>query len=205
MLRRTFLFTAGLFTAGLAAPLCIARRTWAQRSLVPDPTPRLPPQPGQGPPVEDVRSLRRAARLSDAQVEAGRLAAERATNTEVKQLAAGISEDHARLRRTVGELAAARRMELQDQEPDGAEVRPPVTLREATGEAFDRAFLDWQLGLYRPMAELYQTMASNSPDPALARLGITALAGVRSRHQTARALGLRQGLRVDAVGSPPQY
>jgi hypothetical protein len=55
------------------------------------------------------------------------------------------------------------------------------------------------------MAELYQTMASNSPDAALARFGITALASVRARFETARALGARFGLRVDTIEDPPQY
>ena len=48
-------------------------------------------------------------------------------------------------------------------------------------------------------------MASNSPDAALARFGITALASVRAHFETARALGARFGLRVDTIENPPQY
>lgn len=200
MLRRTL-----LLAAGFAVPLCLAGGTWAQRSLVPDPTPRIPAQPGQGLPVEDVRSLQRAARLSDVQAEVGRLATEKATSAEIRQLAARIAEDHARFRRTVGELAAARRVELPDREAAGIEDRSLTTLRETTGEAFDRAFLARQLSLYRPMAELYQTMASNSPDTMLARFGILSLAAVRAHFETVRALGSRSGLSVDTIESPPQY
>ena len=197
MLRQTL-----LLAAGFAALLGTAG---AQRSLVPDPTPRIPPQPGQGLPVADARALQRAARLSDAQVEAGRLAAEQATSAEIRQLAARIAEDHARFRQTAGELAAARRVELPDRAAAGIEDRSFTALREASGEAFDRAFLARQLGLYRLMAELYQTMASNSPDAALSRFGITALASVRAHFETARALGARFGLRVDTIENPPQY
>lgn len=200
MLRRTL-----LLAAGFAAPLCSAGRTWAQRSLVPDPTPRIPAQPGQGLPVADVRSLQRAARLSDVQAEAGKLATEKATSAEIRQLAARIAEDHERFRRTVGESAAARRVELPDREVAGIEDRSLTALREAAGEAFDRAFLARQLSLYRPMAELYQTMASNSPDTALARFGIIALAAVRAHFERARALGAPLGLSVDTIESPPQY
>lgn len=200
MLRRTL-----LLAAGFAAPLCIAGQTWAQRSLVPDPTPRIPAQPGQGLPVADVRSLQRAARLSDVQAEAGKLATEKATSAKIRQLAARIAEDHERFRRTVGELAVARRIELPDREVAGIEDRSLTALREATGEAFDRAFLARQLSLYRPMAELYQTMASNSPDTALARFGIIALAAVRAHFERARALGVPLGLSVDTIESPPQY
>ena len=63
MLRRSL-----LLLAGLAAPLAGPAR--AQTRITPDPTPRLPPQPGQGMAVEDVRGLQRAARISDAQIEA---------------------------------------------------------------------------------------------------------------------------------------
>jgi hypothetical protein len=87
----------------------------------------------------------------------------------------------------------------------GIEDRSFTALREASGEAVERAFLTRQLGLYRLMAELYQTMTSNSPDAALARFGITALASVRARFETARALGARFGLRVDTIEDPPQY
>lgn len=55
------------------------------------------------------------------------------------------------------------------------------------------------------MAELFQTMASNSPDPALQRLGISVLAAVRTHFETARKLGEPMGLRAETVENPPQY
>jgi predicted outer membrane protein len=197
MLRRTL-----LLAAVLAAPSGAA---WAQTRLVPDATPRLPAQPGQGLAAEDVRSIQRAARLSAVQVEAAGLAAERASGAEIKQLAARIGEDHARFRQALADLAATHRVDLPDRQAAGIEDRSLAALRSASGEGFDRAFLARQLGLYRPMAELYQTMASNSPDHALNRFGITALAAVRAHFETARQLGARFGLSVDTVENPPQY
>jgi predicted outer membrane protein len=96
-------------------------------------------------------------------------------------------------------------VELSDRTAAGIEDRSLEALRQAGGEAFDRAFLSRQLALYRPMAELFQNMASNSPDPALQRLGITVLASVRSHFETARKLGEPMGLRVETVENPPQY
>lgn len=141
MFRRTILiaasFAASLGTAG------------AQRSVAPDPMPRVPAQPGQGLSAADMQSLQRAARLSDVQGEAGRLAAKRATSAEIRRLAARIAEDHARFRRSLEELAAARRVELPARETAGNEDRLFTALRAASGEAFDRAFLAWQLILLR--------------------------------------------------------
>ncbi len=55
------------------------------------------------------------------------------------------------------------------------------------------------------MAELFQSTASNSADPALQRLGITVLAAVRSHFDAARRLAEPMGLRVDIVENPPHY
>lgn len=194
-----------LLAAILAMPLGGGSGAWAQTRIVPDPTPRVPAQPSQGLAAEDVRSLQRAARLSAAQVEAAGLAAEKAAGAQVKQLAARIGEDHARFQRAVAELAAAHGVALPDRQAAGIQDQSLAALRTTDGEGFDRAFLARQLGLYRPMAELYQTMASNSPEPALNRFGITALAAVRAHFETARTLGGRSGLSVDTVENPPQY
>ena len=200
MLRRTL-----FLLAGIAGPAAGARLARAQTRITPDPTPRLPPQPGQGLAAEDVRGLQRAARLCDAQAEAGRLAAEKAAAPAVRELGQAIAADHGRFRQAVGTIAAERKLDLPDRTAAGIEDPGLAALQRASGEAFDRAFLARQLGVYRPMAELFQTMASNSPDPALQRLGITALAAVRAHFDTARRLGEPMGLRVETVESPPQY
>jgi predicted outer membrane protein len=153
-----------LLAAILAMPLGGGSGAWAQTRIVPDPTPRVPAQPGQGLAAEDVRSLQRAARLSAAQVGAAGLAAEKAAGAQVKQLAARIGEDHARFQRAVAELAAAHGVALPDRQAAGIQDQSIAALRTADGEGFDRAFLARQLGLYRPMAELYQTMASKPDD-----------------------------------------
>jgi len=200
MLRRTL-----FLLAGLTGPAAGAGLAHAQTRMTPDPTPRLPPQPGQGLAVEDLRGLQRAARLCDAQVEAGRLGAEKAAAPAVRALAEAIATDHSRFRQQVGAIAAERKVELPNRIAAGIEDPSLVALRQASGGAFDRAFLSRQLGLYRPMAELFQTMASNSPDPSLQRLGITVLASVRAHFDMARKLGEPMGLRVETVETPPQY
>lgn len=202
MLRHMLICTMALVASTGVAP----GEASAQASIRPDATPRLPSQPGQGLAVEDVRSLQRAAQLSNAQIEAGRLGAEKAVGTELRQLAASIAGDHARFREMVGGIASKHGVELPPREAAGTEDRSLATLRDATaGEAFDRAFLARQLGLYPSMAELYQTMASNSPDTGIARFGITALAVLRAHFETTKTLGARFGLSAEAVGKPPQY
>ena len=198
MLRRTTLLLAGATTlAGGAAR--------AQTRITPDPTPRLPSQPGQGLAIEDLRALQRAALFCDAQVEAGQAGAQNAASPAVRQLAQSIAEDNGRFRQLIATIAAEQKLELPNRA--AARVQDPglTALQQASGEAFDRAFLARQLGLYKPMAELFQSMASNSPNPTLQRLGITVLAAVRAHFETARKLGEPMGLRVETVENPPQY
>ncbi|MCB4825056.1 DUF4142 domain-containing protein [Roseicella aerolata] len=197
MLRRTLLLIAMVATC--AGPV------GAQTRITPEATPRLPPQPGQGPAIGDVHALQRAARITDAQAEAGRLGAEKAAAPAIRELAQSIAAEHGRFRQAIGDVAKERGVELPDRAAASIEDRSLEALRQASGEAFDRAFLSRQLGLYRPMAELFQNMASNSPDPALQRLGITVLASVRAHFETARKLGEPMGLRVETVENPPQY
>ncbi|WP_171617125.1 DUF4142 domain-containing protein [Roseicella sp. DB1501] len=198
MMRRTTLLLAG--TAALAGGAA-----GAQTRITPDPTPRLPPQPGQGMAIADLRALQRAALFCEAQAEAGQIGAQRAAAPAVRQLAQSIAADHDRFRQDIAALAAERRLDLPNRA--AARVQDPSldTLRQASGDGFDRAFLARQLGLYRPMAELFQTMASNSPDPALQHLGISVLAAVRAHFETARKLGEPMGLRAETVENPPQY
>ena len=90
---------------------------------------------------------------------------------------------------------------MQGREAAGIEDRSLTALGGMTGQDFDRAFVERQLQLYPRMAELYQTMASNSPEPALARFGITALAALRRHFETAKALGTRFGLSTGTSGN----
>ncbi len=203
MLRRTLLLAAtALVPAVAAAP----RGASAQARLRPDPTPRVPPQPGQGLPAEDAHFLRRASRLSAAQIEAGRIAAEKATNPEVRQLGAGIAEEHTRLRQQLDALAQRHGIDLRaGPGATGPEDTALAALRQANGEEVDRRFLARELALYQPLAEMYQTAASNSPEPDIQRLGIAALAALRSHYETEGRLAGRYGLRAEPVENPPQY
>lgn len=202
MLRRRLLLPAAFFPAVFAAS-----GARAQVGITPGTTPRVPPQPGQGLPIEDVRFLRRAVRLSEAQAEAGRLAAEKATNPEVRRLAAAVAQEEAELHRKLENLAKARGVDLQQAE---AAAAPPAdaslaALRQASGDEVDRRFLARQLGLYTQQARMYQSEASATPDAELSQIAIAALAALRAHFETARQLGVPYGLRAETVEAPPQY
>ena len=208
MLRRIFL---------LAAPATLAAgAAWAQANLVPDPTPRLPPQPGQGLPVEDRRFLRDAATLSAAQAEVGALAAERAAEEETRRFAAGLAERHRRMAQEIATLSRARG--LTDARPDegvpGERVAEAVqrlnSLRQgaaAPGGGLDREFLAAQLQVHPVLVEMYQTEASNSTDREIGSFAITSMVGLQEDFTAAARLGGQYGLAPPdrLLANPPQY
>ena len=132
-----------------------ARKGLAQSSLRPDPAPRLPPQPGQGLPAGDVRFLARVRRLSEAQVEAGRIAAGKASDPAVRELGAKIAEEQAGLLRRLDALAESHRLDPRPAtgggNPNDASL---AALRQASGEEIDRRFLARELALYPSLEEM---------------------------------------------------
>ncbi len=174
----------------------------AQAGIEPDPRPRLPPQPGQGLPVQDQAFLERAAVLSAAQIEAGRLAEERASDDRVRELAARLAGAHEAIAADVDALAAD--LDTTTGDP-GAEAAEAGALAGLEGEAFDRAWLEWQLRTHVELAALYQTEASHSPVTPLAGHAIRIFADIQEHMTAVRALAAEYGIRVDLSDQPPQY
>lgn len=213
MLRRTILLAAAVPAVGFAAG-----GARAQANIVPDSTPRLPPQPGQGLPLEDARFLRDAAALSAAEVEAAGLAAERAGDEETRRLAAGLAERHRRLAEQLRGFAGVRGVALDAPETGGggtAGGRPARAKRRletfgtvsAPGGDLGRDFLAAQIEVHPVLVEMYQTEASHTPDRELGRFAITALVGLQEDFAAAVRLGERHGLRRPdrLLANPPQY
>lgn len=199
MQRRSFLVLAGLLPGATA---------WAQASLRPDPTPRLPPQPGQGLPLEDRRFLRDALALSRAEAEAaGR--AEGQGGEEVRRFAAAVAGRHRRLAQQIEALARERNAGVAEGEAAPGVARALRLLAapgQAAGDA-ERGFLAAQLEIHPTLAALYQAQASQTTDRDLARLAITALAGIQEDFAAATRLGAPLGLAPPerTIANPPQY
>ncbi len=185
--------------------LLAAETALAQANLKPDTTPRVPPQPGQGLPAEDRRFLERALNLSRAEVDATKLAADKASDARVKVLATELAREHARLVEALGEHASRYKVQLPQPASRAAWGRDLESLAISSGGQFDREYISWQLRTHLALVDLYQTQASHSPDADLAKFAITTLAEIKPRFETLKRIGAEQGLRVETVGQPPQY
>lgn len=213
MLRRTLLLLNATALAAMPGGGG-AGEARAQANIRPDPTPRLPPQPGQGPALEDARFLRGAAALSAAEVEAAAAAqAAGGADEEVRRLAAGLAERHRRLREEIAALAQARGVDLAPSAeaagPGGrvAEARRRLDGLRGAGAADARAFLAAQIEVHPVLVEMYQVQASNTPDQELGSFAIRALVGLQEDFAAVVRLGEARGLRRPdhLLSNPPQY
>ena len=176
-----------------------------QTNIVPDPLPRLPPQPGQGLPLEDVRFIEQGIDYSTIQIEIGELAVERASDEAVRQLGSQVATDHEQISQKLTELAQQRSVEVSARPSHEAWRETIDQLQGQSGEDFERAFLGVQLKIGQQLVKLYQIQASNSTDTGLASFAITTLVHVEQHFTTAQRLGAQYGLSVETVEQPPQY
>ena len=128
-----------LILMGLTA---LSGPAWSQANIRPDPTPRVPPQPGQSLPVEDALFLREAASASQGQDELGRLAAEKAPDDALRSLAQRISETHGRLGGALKRLIDARTLppagKLQPERTDAFGAAGALAIRRTPAGAWRR-------------------------------------------------------------------
>lgn len=181
--------------------LLLPEAALAQASIRPDPAPRLPPQPGEALPFRDQQFIVRALALSNAQVEAGSLALERASDERVVDLAATLTAAHDEIRADVEALA-----DEMGVSPD-PESQPERwrELEPLEGEEFDRAYMDWLMQSQLALADLYQTEASHTPVTPLASHAITAFVDISAHLDAVQDLAADYGVAVDLSGQPPQY
>ena len=197
-MKRSFVLAACIL------PLLVSNGA-GQANIVPDPSPRLPPHPGQGLPLEDLRFLERGIDQSVIQIEMGELAAEEASDEALSQLGRHVATDHEQIRQKLADLARQRGVEVSARTPNEARRGAIDQLQRQSGEDFDRAFLDMQLKTGQQLVELYQTQASNSTDTGLASFAITTLVQLQQHFATAQQLGAQHGLSAETVEQPPQY
>jgi len=198
---------------------------WSQANLRPDPNPRVPPQPGQPLPMEDALFLKEASEVSQGQRDLGRLAAETASDPELKTLAQGIAETHRKLGEQLKGLAQGQNLPAADTlKPErtdalgaaGAVTNPAnarggraqdavAALSGASGEAFAKGYVEAQLRIHDRIVDLYQTQASHTPARELAIFAITSLVAIQKDRDALRQMASRFGIKAPVEGQPLQY
>ena len=177
----------------------------SQINIRPDPTPRLPPQAGQGLPLEDRQFISRAFNLSEAEIEAGRLAADKTESTGIRDFGQRLVTEHEKLRQAVQQLAQNNAITVDPHASRSWWQSELQRIGSLKGQEFDREYMSWQLRTHLALVNLYQTEASHSPELDLSKFAITTLVEIQRFFDQAKRLAAEYGVAIDTIKQPPQY
>lgn len=136
----------------------------------------------------DREFIENAAQAGLAEVEAGRLALERATTTEVKAFAQRMVDEHTKANTKLRDLVRAKGARLPD-EPAIALAAKLQLLRIADGADFDRRYADdFGVEAHRDTIELFDREVAQGKDPQLMAFARDTLPALKQHLEMAQAL-----------------
>lgn len=128
----------------------------------------------------DVVFFQKAAESNLSEIAAGDAVQRQSDNVALKEVAVDMVRDHTAAMRTLSGLAAAKGIELPPIASD-AQNSKLTALRPLTGVAFDKAYVEWQIGAHRDAIALFKA-ESTTGDDLDARQFATATLPILQRH-----------------------
>ena len=108
--------------------------------------------------------LSKVAQANLAEVELGKLAAEKAESAEIKQYGQKMVDDHGKANKEVQTLADQKGVTLPTY-VDAAHKAAQARLEKLSGAAFDRAFMSQMVRDHQAAVALFRTQARSGKDP----------------------------------------
>jgi putative membrane protein len=108
--------------------------------------------------------LSKVAQANLAEVELGKLAAEKAESADIKQYGQKMVDDHGKANKEVHALADPKGLTLPTY-VDAAHKAAKARLEKLSGEAFDRAFISQMVRDHQAAVALFRTQARSGKDP----------------------------------------
>jgi putative membrane protein len=179
--RRKYAVLAVLTVFSTAAP------TFAQ-STAPPPSGSATTQPAPGALSRgDTRFLEKVARDSQAEVELGRLAAERGASDAVKQFGDRMVKDHSQAADELKQLAQQKGITLSEQ-ADRKHSRAADRLSKLSGAEFDRAFVKDMVKDHQKAVSAFRREAERAKDPDVKQWASKTLPTLEDHLKSAQSL-----------------
>ncbi|MEI7035312.1 DUF4142 domain-containing protein [Fulvimonas yonginensis] len=153
----------------------------------------------------DAMFMRHAAADGLAEVQLGRIALDKASSDQVKQLAQRIVDDHTKANDRLMSIAARKQVTLPT-EPMPAQKKEAARLQAMSGSAFDRAYAQSMVRDHRKAIKMFGMESQNASDPDLKQFASSTLPVLKQHLQMAeQAAGgsssMRHGTPMDRSGS----
>lgn len=115
---------------------------------------------------QDMKFMREMAQANLAEVQAGKLAAQKASSDEVKKYGQHMVDDHGKALSEARTLAKAKGAQLPSQ-PAKKHQAAMKKLQQAKGESFDKQFMQQMVKDHEEALKLHQQAAKSAKDPQL--------------------------------------
>ena len=135
----------------------------------------------------DAKHLKELAQANMAEVEAGKLAAQKAQNADVKKFAQQMVDDHSKQLEEIRKLAQAKGVELPSA-PDSKHQRAMKKLESTSPDKFDHEYMQQMVKDHRDALKLAQRTAKGAKDSELKSSAEEATPEIEKHLQMARQL-----------------
>jgi putative membrane protein len=141
---------------------------------------------------KDRKYFQDIAEANMAEVETGKLAQNKASSDDVKKFAAHMVEDHGKMLDEQQTMAKSKGVQLPKQ-PKKAHQAALKKLEGASGERFDRAYMDQMVKDHEKTLKLVQETAKNAKDPELKQAAEKAAPEVEKHLEMAKQISDKKG------------
>jgi putative membrane protein len=141
----------------------------------------------------DANFIKDAAKDGEAEVQLGQMAAQKAQNQEVKQLAQHLQQDHSKANQELTQLAQSKGVTLPT-EPPRKEERAENRLQDKTGADFDKAFAEHVIKDHEKDIRTFEKALQNTKDTDVKAFIEKTLPSLRQHLQMARTAGAAVGV-----------
>ena len=184
-----------LATASVMALLACAAPAWAQSNELSASGPIDPAanaNPAAQLPSADQAFVEEAAKGGMAEVELGRLAQEKASDQEVKDLAQLIVREHEQANQRLKTIAQAKGVE-QLGGLDAAHLQMRDQLQAMSGADFDRMYIEGQVADHEKAVVLFEQQAQSGQDPELKAFAAETLPKIQAHAEQLEQVAQRLG------------
>jgi putative membrane protein len=147
----------------------------------------------------DARAMKKLAAANLAEINAGKLAADKAKSAEVKKFGQQMVEDHGKMLDELKKLASAKGVSLPGT-PDMEERAKTLKLR-AEGESFDKDYMSEMVKDHQKDVQQTADLAKSIKDPQLKSAVEKAHSKIRQHLATAQKIAGSQGAAAGATQS----
>lgn len=140
---------------------------------------------------EDRKHFREIAQANMTEVEAGKLAQNKASSDEVKKFAQHMVDDHSKMLKEQETMAQAKGVSLP-KEPGKSEKSALKKLQSASGAQFDRSYMQQMVKDHEKALKLVQNTAKSAKDPELKQAAEQAAPEIQKHLDEAKEIAGKQ-------------